>query len=73
MKQKVKSSRNIEEPSYRKFKKPNKKFLLRVHEQASKMAELMGEIHGVQYLKDALKDCPQVIDSEVVVFSKRKR
>lgn len=51
---------------------PNKAFLNHVQTQASKMAELMGEKHGEQYIKDALKEWPHLIKSELEIFGKRK-
>ena len=51
---------------------PNKTFLNHVQNQANKMAELMGEKHGEQYIKDAIKEWPHLIKSELEIFSKRK-
>ncbi|MCT1525732.1 hypothetical protein [Sphingobacterium hotanense] len=51
---------------------PNKAFLNHVHNQANKMAELLGEKQGEQYIKDAIKEWPHLIKSELEIFSKRK-
>lgn len=51
---------------------PNKAFLNHVQNQANKMAELLGEKKGEQYIKDALKEWPHLVKSELEIFSKRK-
>lgn len=59
-------------PKYDKLEDPKKVFLNHVQNQANRMAELLGESQGEQYVKDALKEWPHLIKRELERFGKRK-
>ncbi len=50
---------------------PNKSFLDHTQLQASKMAELLGEAKGEQYIRETLAAWPRLIPTELSIFSKR--
>lgn len=51
---------------------PNTTFLKSVHIQAQKIAELVDNQNGVQYIKDSLKVWTKIIDGEVERFKNEK-
>lgn len=65
-------SKKPEKTIKKRINDPNKSFLNHAQNQASTMAELLGEAKGEQYLKDILNDWPHLVKGELDIFKKRK-
>ncbi|MVZ60530.1 hypothetical protein [Sphingobacterium humi] len=73
MKNKLKSRKENEGKTWKgNDRDPNKATLNHIQQQAQKMAELLGEKQGENYIKDTLKEWPHLIKGELEKFGKRK-